>query len=351
MRTRFLILSMLAALLCASCANEENVVKIGVVSPMTGAGASCSDYWVNGLKLAVEEINDSSEEMYELVFEDCQSDPSEAISCYKRLELKGVKYIVAVGGQFAMAVAPHTKGKDVLYFTSADYNEAVLQESDRAFRVYPSANTLAETAAKYLKEDLGKENLAVVTMNTVPNLAVSNALVEDFTSLGGNVVFKDTYNIGQFDFKNMINILTTKEVDAVFLTGFGTSTYSFCNQLAAYQKFDDVVILGDVNLSTVDFVSNMQDNPLTVYIADSKLSDEFEIVYKEKYGMKSNSLSSCSYIIPFMIKEARESVQDPSDINSQLEYLRNRMFDTAVGEVFFDATGNCHIPMQVFQLK
>lgn len=351
MKRIFHLMIIVVAAMVSSCVADKDVVKIGVISPMTGAGASCADYWVNGLKLAVEEINSASDETYELIFEDCQSDPAEAISCYKRLELRGVKYVVAVGGQFAMAVAPLTKGKNILYFTSADYNEAVLNESDCAFRVYPSANTLAETAADYLKNTLGKENIAVITMNTVPNLAVSNALEEDFTALGGNVVFKDTYNIGQFDFKDVVNKLKTKKIDAVFLTGFGTSTYSFCNQLSAYPQFNDVVVLGDVNLSTADFVSNMANNPLTVYVADSKLAGEFEILYKETYGDESNSLSSCSYIIPYLIKEARDSADDKDDIKSQLNYIRNRTFDTAMGDVTFDSTGNCALSMQVYRLK
>lgn len=353
MKKVLLFLCAAAMIFCVSCNRDNNVVKIGVVGPMTGAGAATVDYWVNGLNLAVDQINAKGDgTKYELVFEDCQSNPKEAISCYKRLELQGIKYIIAVGGQFAMTIAPLTKGKDVLYFTTSDYNDAVLNSTDCAFRAYPSANTLGKTAAEYLFNKLGRKSVATVIINTVPNLMAGKAFVEHFESLGGSVIFSDTYDIGQFDFKDMVaKMALGKEVDCVFYIGFGQSANSFVTQLYANPKFKDVVILGDVNMSTKDFLTNVANIPLDVYVADTKLADDFEVLYKENFGTTSNSIASCASIIPFIIDEARQNVEDKSDMKAQLNYIRGSEFSSPIGTIAFDNTGNVQLPMQVYKVK
>lgn len=352
MKKLLIILSAAVLALFASCTNKTNVVKIGVVGPMTGAGAATADYWVNGLNLAIDQINAKENgTTYELVFEDCRSDAKEAVSCYKRLELQGIKYMIAVGGQFAMAIAPLTKEQDVLYFTTSDYNDAVLNATDCAFRAYPSANTLGKTAAEYLYNELGKKNVATVIINTVPNLLAGKAFVANFEALGGTVAFSDTYDIGQFDFKDMVAKMAQKTIDCVFYIGFGQSANAFTTQLYANPKFNDVVILGDVNMSTKDYLTSVENIPLDVYVADTKLSDEFEKIYNEKYGNPSNSIASCASIIPFIIDEARQNAENKNDLKSQLNYIRGREFSSPVGTIVFDNTGNVQLPMQVYKVK
>lgn len=352
MKKLLIIFSAAALALFASCTNKNDVVRIGVVGPMTGAGAATADYWVNGLNLAVEQINSKENgTKYELVFEDCRSDAKEAVSCYKRLELQGIKYMIAVGGQFAMAIAPLTKEQDVLYFTTSDYNDAVLNATDCAFRAYPSANTLGKTAAEYLYNKLGKKNVATVIINTVPNLLAGKAFVANFEALGGTVAFSDTYDIGQFDFKDMVAKMAQKTIDCVFYIGFGQSANAFTTQLYANPKFSDVVILGDVNMSTKDYLTSVENIPLDVYVADTKLGDEFEAIYNEKFGTPSNSIASCASIIPFIIDEARQNAENKNDLKSQLNYIRGREFSSPVGAIEFDNSGNVQLPMQVYKVK
>ena len=352
MKRLLVIISVAILAICVSCTHRTDVVKIGVVGPMTGAGAATADYWVNGLNLAVEQINAKENgTKYELVLEDCRSDAKEAVSCYKRLELQGIKYMIAVGGQFAMAIAPLTKEQDVLYFTTSDYNDAVLNATDCAFRAYPSASTLGKTAAEYLFNELGRKSVATVIINTVPNLLAGKEFVSNFEALGGTVAFSDTYDIGQFDFKDMVVKMAQKDIDCVFYIGFGQSANAFTTQLYSNPKFKDVVILGDVNMSTVDYLSSVENIPLDVYVADTKLSDEFETIYKNKFGTPSNSIASCASIIPFIIDDARQNAEKKDDMKEQLNYIRGREFSSPVGAIAFDKTGNVQLPMQVYKVK
>ena len=354
MRTiKQVILLLILSVLTVCCNNgDSKVVKIGVVSPMTGAGAACVDYWVNGFNMAIEKINaENNEVKYEMIFEDCQSDPATAVSCYKRLEMQGVKYIVGLGGQFAMAIAPMTKGKDIIYFTTADYNEKVLETTDCAFRVYPSAKALGKITSDFFVNNLGINEVATITMNTVPCLQTTNAFRDNIKVLGGNVTFQDTYDIGSYDFKNTISKMQNDMFGGIFMNGFGISPAAFCAQIANNNKFDGLTFIGDVNLSTKNFINNKKNDKLKIYFADAKMSDAFEMKYQQRYNEKANSYAGCAYLIPFIIDKARNSVEDVNNISQQRDFLRGQKIETEVTCISFDNKGNGEMEMAIQELQ
>lgn len=340
-------------ILVVGCNNRaDNKVKIGVVIPMTGAGSTTASYWVNGFEMAITKLNSENKDyQYEVVYEDSKSDPATSLSCFKRLEMQGIKYILAIGGQFAMAIAPATKGKDIIYFTSADYNEAVLDATDCAFRVYPSANALGKVASDFLANELGIMKTAAISLNTVPCLQAFNAFSENLGKLGGSVEFSDTYDIGAYDFKNTVSKMAEKDFGGIFITGFGISPAAFCAQMANNTKFDNVVLLGDVNLATKSFAENKKNDKVKIYYADATFSDAFNTEYRIKYGENANSYCGCAYVISHIIDQARKAVKDPDDIASQKDYLRGRQIQTEIASLTFDNKGNGEMEMSIFKLQ
>lgn len=331
---------------------KRDTIKIGVIIPMTGAGATTVDYWVNGFNMAVEKLNtDNTDSRYELIFEDCKSDPKESVSCYKRLEVQGVKYYVVVGGQFAMAVAPMTKGKDVVLFTSADYNEAILNVTDCAFRIFPSANALGKTVSDFMYNELKVTKAATITLNTVPCLQAHDVFCNNFEQLGGSTVYEDVYDIGAYDFRNSVNKMAQKDVEGIFITGFGVSPAAFCAQMAGNPKFDNTPFIGDMNLSVKSFVQNKKNDKVQVYYADAIIDDAFSTMYKDKYGEAANSYCGCAYLIPNIINQARKGVKDPKDINSQISFLRGRTIQSEVARIYIDEKGNGEMDMAIYKLQ
>ena len=350
---RFMILSAVAVFTLSCAQQKGDVVKIGVVSPMTGAGAACVEYWVNGFNMAIEQLNQENEGLkYEIIFEDCQSDPAKAVSCYKRLEMQGVKYVVGFGGQFAMAIAPLTKSKDMIYFTTADYNEAVLDITDCGFRVYPSARALGDIAAEYMVDTCGLSNLATITMNTVPCLQTNERFCANIAAKeNAEVKFQDKYDIGTFDFKNTVNKMANLKCDGIFMTGFGNSPASFATQLGFVEGYNDAVMFGDVNLSTASFAQNNKTDKIDIYFADAKIAPEFMERYKAQFNDSANSYVSCAYLIPFIVDAARKGVENPSDYNAQKEFLRGATVTCDACEISFNEVGNGEMAMDVHKLQ
>ena len=348
---KFLSVFALAALVLAAAAcgsKKENVVKIGLVSPMTGAGAAVVDYWVNGFNMAVEELNAKNQgTKYEIVFEDCQSDPATAVSCYKRLEMQGIKYIIGFGGQFAMAIAPMTKGKDVMYFTVMDYNETVLDVTDCAFRVYPSAKALGDIAANYLVDSCGLKDFATITLNTVPCLQATQAFCDNISGKeGASVNFQDKYDIGSFDFKNTVNRMSEKKINGIFINGFGNSPASFANQMSYVKKFDGITMFGDVNLSTASFAANNKNDKITVYYADADIKDEF--LQKYVPGMFDNTYMITSQFITPGVKFLKYHDLDFAETRGLWEVYNDFMGGPFVSHSFYSKDGKDIIVLEAW---
>ena len=351
LKSKVLVMFAAMMLLVGCDRNDKEVVKIGVVGPLTGAGATTSEYWVNGLNYAIDHLNAiEGGEQYKLLIEDCQSDPAQAVACFKRLELQDAKYVLAVGGQFAMAVAPLTNGKDMLFFTTADYNEAILDQTDCGFRVFPSSETFGDTAADFLHRNYHYNRYASFALNTVACLEATKAFVNGVERNGGQMAFQETYDMGERDFNSLIAKDADKGAEAVFMTGFGISPLAFTNQIAANSKFDSIVLFGDLNLATKSFIDGIRNEKAKVYYADVKFAEETETEYVNKFQSHSNAIVTSSYIIPFLIDEARTNT-NPKDIKAQREYMRNRVFGTKIGDVAIDAKGNCKMSFNVYQLQ
>ena len=112
----YVIISVL--LVFTSCQVKQDVVKVGVILPLTGHAALTGQMAKKGVDMFISKLTTNNSIQYEIIFEDCKSSPKEAITSYNRLYSLGVRHFYVFGGQFAMAVAPITKGKDVIMFTT-----------------------------------------------------------------------------------------------------------------------------------------------------------------------------------------------------------------------------------------
>ncbi len=350
MKTRFFFMIAAVMLLFGCKDAKNNIVKIGVIGPLTGTGATTSEYWVNGFNLAVEQLNANQTGVtYELIIEDCQSDPAQTVACYKRLEMQGVRYVVAVGGQFAMAVAPLTKDKDVLFFTTADYNEAILDQTNHGFRVFPSSAAFADSAVNYMSRTYGYTNFATFALNTAACLDATTSFAKGVERVGGKMVFQETYDIGAYEFKSVVSRVTDKKAQGIFMTGFGISPVAFVNQIATNKAFDNVALFGDLNIATRSFIENNKNTKATILYSDVRFPEEMENDYMERFNGHSNAIATSSYIIPFLIQDAQTNATEKT-IDGMLKYLRGNTINTAIGAIKINDRGSCDIPLQVYHL-
>lgn len=152
-----------------------------------------------GAQLAAKEINDAGGidgRLIELVERNDGGNTDSAVAAAEGLVADGV--VAVIGGAFSgptLAAAPiFNDPKDpVLQITPSGTNPAISEEGDWTFRVCPSDVAHAAALARFARQSLRVERVAVLYMNNTYGRGFRNAFEEEFRRLGGSIVSSDPY--------------------------------------------------------------------------------------------------------------------------------------------------------------
>ena len=183
---------------------NQEVIKIGVSLPQTGYGALAAQQCQDGIELAIDSIIKSGGK-YEVIYEDCQSKVPNAVAAYRRLETMGVKHIIVDGGQYSLAVAPLTKGKDVIMMAVSTPNPKAVDLTDRLIRVSPLAKTTVDVLAHYVVDSLNAKTGAVIYINNDAYSLYNKLFCASFAELGGTIVSSEGCPTDTRDFKSVVD--------------------------------------------------------------------------------------------------------------------------------------------------
>jgi branched-chain amino acid transport system substrate-binding protein len=161
----------------------EKEIKIGVILPLTGDGASLGEDCKNGIEIAKDEFNEKGMKIV-LFYEDSQGKPDKAINAFYKLVGTGVKIII--GDLFSsptLAIAPLAEKNKVFIFSPGASNPKLSGISRYVFRNYPSDNFEGEIIAKYIKKK-GYSKVALLYPNNEYGVGLKNVLQKLFLNWG-----------------------------------------------------------------------------------------------------------------------------------------------------------------------
>jgi branched-chain amino acid transport system substrate-binding protein len=203
---------------CSKKSPETERMRIGVILPLTGDGASLGTDCRNGVELAVEESRGAMR--IDVVYEDSQGKPDLAVSAFNKLKAEGVRVII--GDLFSsptLAIAPLADRSRILVLSPGASNPALSGMSKWVFRNYPSDNFEGQLIAKYIKEK-GFERAAVLYPTNDYGNGLKEVFAQSLKNLGGQVVLLEAYDESASDFRAILTKLSDKRADAIYLPGY-----------------------------------------------------------------------------------------------------------------------------------
>jgi branched-chain amino acid transport system substrate-binding protein len=216
-------LVLVALLLLAGCDGtgngiaEEQVVKIGIITPLTGEAAWLTDDTRVSYDLAVERFNEEHELQLELVYEDGKCNGKDAaIAAQKLINVDKVKQIITGCSGETLGAAPFAEAAEVIIFSSGSGSPEVTNAGDFVFRNFPSD---ASSGSKVAKAALAKghERIGILVELTDYGQALADVFSETYTAEGGTIVAKESFNPGTSDFKSILTKIQSKEPDALYI--------------------------------------------------------------------------------------------------------------------------------------
>lgn len=330
---------------------KETEIKIGTVFAMTGGIATYGQESLNGIKLALKDINKNGVlgKKIKIISEDNRSEPTDAASAVKKLiEVDKVSIVIgSVASTNTLAGAPIAQKAQIPLLTPASTNEKVTQVGNFISRTCFTDEFQGVVMAKFAADNLKKKKAAII-IDTSSDYSKGLARVfkKEFTKLGGEIIPDEfSYIQKDTDFRSLLRKVKRRKPDVIFLPGYYTEAGLILKQ--ARSMGIDLPFLGGDGWDSPDLQKLAGDAVKGNYISShfaaddsDKLVQSFVKSYTATYGNKPGAMAALGYDAILVVADAlkRAGSTEPKALNAAIAATKG--FQGVTGLITIDANRN-----------
>lgn len=359
-----LILTAAVSILIISCnKNDSNVIKIGQFASLTGSEATFGISSDNGIKLAVEEINNSGGVLgkkIELITEDNQGKPNETQTVVQKLinRDKVVGIIGEVASSRSKAAAPICQNAKIPMITQASTNPEVTAIGDYIFRVCFIDPFQATVMSKFALNSMKIKKVALlIDQRNAYSTGLAENFKKTFIEMGGEIVEEQKYSAGDKDFKAQLTAIKYKNPEAIFIPGYYTDVGLMAIQ--AREIGLNVPLFGSDGWESDKLTEGKAKDALEGSFFSTHVSSEdpnpliqnFIKKYRERYKSEPDAFSFLGYDAMMLMADAikRAGSTDGDKIRQELSKTSN--FKGVTGNITINEQRNAIKPAVVLEIK
>jgi branched-chain amino acid transport system substrate-binding protein len=212
-------------------------------------------------------------------------------------------------------------------------------------------------AAEFIYNELGFTTIATIHDSSPYGEGLVESMTARFEELGGTVAVADAINVGDTDFRNLLDTVASEEVELIYFGGFPAEAARLAEQRADV-GLEDTPMMGADGILSPEFVNLAGDASEGVYAsapaaAASEEYDAFVELYTETYETEPTAaFHAYSFDAALMLLSAIEetgTIDDNGNLvlsrSAIAEYIRSFGAEESViglsGELACDGTGEC----------
>lgn len=357
-----------ASLLSATAVSAQETVKIGANYELSGDAASYGTQMLEGLELAVEQVNANGGvldgQQIEIVSYDNQSDVTESASVAQRLVSEGVVGVVgpATTGNTQAQIPIFTEAGIPMVSPSATDDDITFDSAgdvlEYFFRVCFNNSYQGSAGATFAAENLNAVNaLVLVDQSSDYSRGLADNFTSEFESRGGTIVNEDSFTAGDTDFSAILTTALTQEFDVIYIPAYYTEAGLIIKQ-AREMGMTQPIIGPDGFSSEVLVELSGAENANDVYYTDhfSNESEEeavqtFLTDFEAKYGKEGGTWNALGYDAAMLIIDAieRSGSTDPAEITKAI--AETTEFSGVTGTFAIDENHNPVKPAVMIELQ
>lgn len=333
-----------------------NVIKIGVVAPLTGDVKTFGESTVNGITLAVEEANRAggiNGKQIKLFISDDKNDPTEAANAGgKLIELDGVVAIIgSVSTKCSLPLADKCQVAKIPMLTPTSTNPKVTVTDDGKHKEYIFRACFTDSfqgviAAWFAVESLKAKTAAVMfDVGNDYSRGLAEYFKRFFEQTGGKVVAFESYQKDDVDFSALLTKVKQQKLDVIFLPDYYNKVGLIVKQ--AYQLGLETNFLG----------GDGWDSPALLEIAGKEVAGSYFVnhysaddprpevqnwvnKYQAKFGQKPDAMATLGYDAALLLIAALKKAPktEPVEIRAALSQIK--AYPCVSGSISFDEWGN-----------
>jgi branched-chain amino acid transport system substrate-binding protein len=332
------LVALSAGALLASSTLLAKEVKIGVVMPMSGPIGGFGQSAYKGLELINKmEPKLANGDTIKLVLVDNKSDKIEAANGMQKLvSSDDVAAVVgALTSTNTMAITKIAGQNRTPMVAPVATNILVTKNRKYANRVCFSDAFQGQVASNFIKNDLGKSKVVVITdVKQDYSIGISKVFKKQFKKMGGKVLKQVKINSGDTDFKAMISSVKAMKPELIFFPIYSAEAALIAKQ--AKQLGLNVPFVGTDGMAADkvffeaggDAVEGFYNTDLFSGDAPkvTKESVEFEKAYQKAYGESVHPFAALSADSYKVIINAMNQCKDPNDgpcVNEKIKQTKD----------------------------
>lgn len=343
---RMILFCFMACVFFAGVAGAQDMIKIGLLAPLTGPAAADGLSVQNSVRLAVEKVNGEGGVLgkkVELITYDDRADGKEAVALARKL-IEQDKVVAVVGGSYSTpsrAMAPIFQEEKIpavyAYAVHPDVTKAGNFNFRNGFLGMVEGKAAAYTAVKLLK---AKRVALLISDNDFGRTLAEGfkMYIDKYAKGAATITSVQAYPMQEKDFKAYLSKIKDENVDAIFSSGYYFQTGPVVKQ--AREMGIKAHIIGEEGADSPKFleiagksaegfiiVTNLNRDDKRAHVQN--FLKTFETRYKIQPDMVGASAYDAFMIIVDGIKRAK-SVKGP-DIRGSIATLKD--FDGLTGQI------------------
>src|SRR5579863_7356256 len=338
--------SVVASALAPQPTAAQEVVKIGLIVPMTGGQASTGIQINNAVKLYMQQHGDTvAGKKIEVILKDDATVPDNTKRLAQELIVNDKVNVIAGFGvtPSALAAAPLATQAKVPEIVMAAGTSIITERSPyivrTSFTLAQSSTIIADWAIKN-----GIKKVATLTADYAPGNDALNFFKEHFTAGGGEIVEEVKVPLANPDFAPFLQRMKDSKPDAMFVFVPAGQGGSFMKQYAE-RGLDKagIRVIGPGDVTDDDLLNGMGDAAIGAVTAHlysanhpSAMNKEFVAAYKKAYNQRPGFMAVGGYDGIHLIYAALQKTGGKTDGDALVEAMKWMKWESPRGPISID---------------
>jgi branched-chain amino acid transport system substrate-binding protein len=350
----------LAAILVAgfiqSC-SKKDAITIAVVGPMTGSEAAFGEQFKRGAEKAVADINAHGGvlgKQLQLVEGDDACDPKQAVSVANDMASKGAVFVAGhycSGSSIPASDVYNEAG--ILQISPASTEPALTERGlPNVFRLCGRDDAQGQIAADYIIKHFPGKTIAVVDDKSAYGKGLADQFRKAIAARGVHEIMDESITAGEKDYSSLVSKIKQANADILYFGGYKTEAGLIVRQMRE-QNMTTQMVGGD-SLVTEEFwaiTGEAGKGTLLTFGPDPRLNPANAELVKyfrdQHYEPEAYTLYTYASIQVWAEAVAKAGTTDTAKVTAM---LKSNKFDTAMGNIGFDAKGDVSAPGYVFYI-
>lgn len=267
MRKIVFALIAVCVLLSGCQGKKEDVIKVGVIIPLTGGYSDVGNWMRMGITLAVEDLNKQHNINFQPIYEDSQSSPQIAIASYQKINaIQQVDYYISTVSSVCLALKPIIENDNNFMFVNAGHKDLI--DTTKAIPdIYRHALTISQEAL-FLASNVNRvidndAKIALLYTNNDIGVEFNNVFSNQFKD---NTIFSMAYEEAETNLKLIVHKLLSNNPDVFVIYGY---TKNFAPLIKTIRELGyDKQIYANQGFSTPSVFENVGSSGNNVFYSD-----------------------------------------------------------------------------------